>query len=88
MTPRYVGPIPILEKLGVVSYKHQLPESSRIHLVFHASQLKKAIGNYSAEASLPDGMEVELSETEELECVLASREINEAGRTVKQWLVK
>ncbi|RDX86645.1 hypothetical protein CR513_32006, partial [Mucuna pruriens] len=70
------------------SYKLKLPNSSRIHPMFHMSQLKKAIGNYTVEAALPEGIEVELNEDEQPECVLACRDINEAGRTTKQWLIK
>ncbi|GKD34276.1 hypothetical protein Tco_1249785 [Tanacetum coccineum] len=40
--PRYVGPFKVLEKVGEVSYKLELPEElSRVHNTFHVSNLKK-----------------------------------------------
>ncbi|GJT36137.1 reverse transcriptase domain-containing protein [Tanacetum coccineum] len=42
LNPRYVGPIKVLEKVGSVAYKLELPqELSRVHNTFHVSNLKK-----------------------------------------------
>ena len=59
-----------------------------MHPVFHVSQLKKAVGNYSVELELPVGLELELEENVEPEELLASREMFEGEHPIKQWLVK
>ncbi|GJR73130.1 hypothetical protein Tco_0085495 [Tanacetum coccineum] len=42
LNPRYVGPFKLLEKVGEVAYKLELPEEfSRVHNTFHVSNLKK-----------------------------------------------
>ncbi|GJT08168.1 putative reverse transcriptase domain-containing protein [Tanacetum coccineum] len=42
LNPRYVGPFKVLEKVGEVAYKLELPEElSRVHNTFHVSNLKK-----------------------------------------------
>ena len=44
LTPRYVGPYPIIGRSGNVAYKLQLPpEMSTIFNVFHVSQLRKCL---------------------------------------------
>nr|GFC71629.1 putative reverse transcriptase domain-containing protein [Tanacetum cinerariifolium] len=42
LNPRYVGPFKVLERVGDVSYKIDLPkELSRVHNTFYVSNLKK-----------------------------------------------
>jgi hypothetical protein len=44
LAPRYVGPYPIIDRIGPTTYRFQLPESmSDIHNVFHISQLHKCL---------------------------------------------
>ncbi|GJR33936.1 putative reverse transcriptase domain-containing protein [Tanacetum coccineum] len=42
LNPRYVGPFKVLEKVGAITYKLELPqELSRVHNTFHVSNWKK-----------------------------------------------
>ncbi|GJZ60955.1 putative reverse transcriptase domain-containing protein [Tanacetum coccineum] len=46
LNPRYVGPFKVLEKVGEVAYKLELPEElTRVHNTFHVSNLKKCYAN-------------------------------------------
>ncbi|GKA43383.1 hypothetical protein Tco_0736107, partial [Tanacetum coccineum] len=46
LNPKYVGPFKVLEKIRAVAYKLELPqELSRVHNMFHVSNLKKCYAN-------------------------------------------
>jgi hypothetical protein len=45
LTPRFYGPFSIVHKLGEVAYELNLPKESRVHPVFHVSQLKLKLGS-------------------------------------------
>jgi hypothetical protein len=51
---KFFGPFRILERVGTVAYKLALPETSRVHPVFHVSQLKQCLGpNQQVQPNLP-----------------------------------
>nr|GFA85614.1 putative reverse transcriptase domain-containing protein [Tanacetum cinerariifolium] len=56
LNPRYVGPFKVLERVGDVAYKLDLPEYlSRVHNTFHVSNLKKCHADEPLAVSL-DGL--------------------------------
>lgn len=48
LVPHFYGPFTIIRKVGEVAYELDLPRESRIHPVFHVSQLKPKLGSSSS----------------------------------------
>ena len=57
LSAKYYGPFEVVERIGEVAYRLNLPPSSKIHPIFHVSLLKKAVGKYKVEEVLPTGLE-------------------------------
>ncbi|GAU13119.1 hypothetical protein TSUD_174190 [Trifolium subterraneum] len=88
LAARFYGPFQIVEKLGEVAYRLQLPEQSKIHPIFHVSLLKKAVGNYSVQGTLPSGMDDVETELHYPEEVMGSRVTMREGSLIPQSLIK
>ena len=44
LAPRFIGPFPVMTRVGAVAYQLELPpELSDVHNVFHVSQLRPCI---------------------------------------------
>ena len=57
LAPRFVGPFPIIEKIGKMAYRVELPERlAGVHNVFHVSQIRKCL-HESAEVVEPSILE-------------------------------
>ncbi|GKD29905.1 hypothetical protein Tco_1240683, partial [Tanacetum coccineum] len=55
LKPRYIGPFKVLEKVGTVAYRIELPQQlSRFHSMFHVSNLKKCLSDESLVISLDE----------------------------------
>ncbi|KAD7116859.1 hypothetical protein E3N88_04127 [Mikania micrantha] len=55
LAPRYVGPFKILERIGKVAYKLELPpELSNVHPTFHVSNLRKCLADQDLQVPLDD----------------------------------
>lgn len=54
LLPKYYGPFKIIQRVGTMAYKLDLPTDARIHPVFHVSALKAYIAGFSTDRpSLP-----------------------------------
>jgi hypothetical protein len=46
LSPRFIGPFEVIDKIGVAAYRLRLPETmSQIHNVFHVSMLRKCLSD-------------------------------------------
>jgi hypothetical protein len=85
---KFFGPYKILERVGTVAYKLELPDHSDIHPVFHISQLKPFTPDYTPVFStLPVLTDLQASEAVP-EQILQRRLVKKGNTAMPQVLVK
>jgi hypothetical protein len=82
---KYFGPFQILERVGSVAYRQQLPAHSSIHLVVHVSHLKLAKG---FKGSMSSQFPSHSLQHHVLLQILASRMVDRGASQVTQVLIK
>ncbi|KAL0456006.1 UNVERIFIED_CONTAM: Transposon Tf2-11 polyprotein [Sesamum latifolium] len=88
---KYVGPLPIMKRIGTVAYRIELPPWWKIHNVFHVSQLKKYSADREDDArNQPSRPQLELTKTKKkvAEAILNHRVTRTAKREHTEYLVK
>jgi hypothetical protein len=91
LSPRWYGPFKVLQKVGQVSYKIQLPDKCKLHDTFHVSHLKKNTGpNAVPNPILPlvteDG-KVKTAPLAILQRHIIPRSVGDYDVAIPQWLV-
>ena len=82
---KYFGPYQVIDKIGSVAYKLQLPPTAAIHDVFHVSQLKKAVSSSAQVSPSPPDPTDSLQVPER---ILSKRMVSKGVRSVQQALIK
>lgn len=85
LAAKYYGPFEIVQRIGQVAYRLQLPESSKIHPVFHVSQLKRALGPVPSSQTIPDQLTSDLELVAEPETLLDVRRVQQGVEVLLKW---
>ena len=89
LAPRYLGPFKILERIGQVAYRLELPVSMKIHDVFHVSLLKRYLWDRTGRIDPPPPPEVIDDEPEwEVETILDHRLVKRGRKNKVEYLIK
>ncbi|XP_074345991.1 uncharacterized protein LOC141684748 [Apium graveolens] len=82
LAARFYGPFEVCQQVGKVAYKLKLPPESKLHQVFHMSQLRRATRNIPFCPTIPNQLNSDLELVVQLEQLLDVRIVGtkEQGR--------
>jgi hypothetical protein len=85
---KYFGPYRVLERVGQVAYKLELPPESKVHNVFHVSQIKEFRPDFSpVYKDLPNAPTLDILDTVP-EKILDRRLVKKGNAALPQVLIK
>ena len=91
LAPRFIGPFKIIERIGSVAYRLELPHTLKIHPVFHVSRLKvyKEPTSFDPKRRTflrPPPIIVEHEEEYEIEKIIDKRTFRRQVQYLVKWL--
>jgi superfamily I DNA and/or RNA helicase len=82
---RFIGPFRVEKVISQVAYKLKLPESLKIHPVFHVSLLKKYVGRIDSIQEKDDTAELDETKEFEVEKILGKRKMRGEIEYLIRW---